>query len=284
MNKLTVVINNNALTAQPVMMGSKELTDVINQKKDHAKIPNDIRHDKVIRAIETMLSNLGHSPLEGNDKNQQVTITSGVILKTDYRGFKEEYLLDKKHSLCLVAGYSTAIRMAVIERLEELEQHQQPEFPVPQTFAEALILAGKLEAERVQLSLENKEKQAMLIQQEKEHEIFVDSFFDTKQAIPIGQFAKITGVLGKNQMFEYLRNTGVMMSSLFRNEPYQKYMQHFIIRGQFGTPLLKCTSAKWLLNRMVKSGLISSAKKEMCYTDIKAKYSNDLDVLLNIAA
>ncbi|CAH0133079.1 hypothetical protein SRABI106_00038 [Rahnella aquatilis] len=284
MNNLLTVVSNNTLTAQPVMMGSKELADVINRNKDHEKIPNDIRHDKVIRAIETMLSNLGHSPLGGNDKNQQVTITTGVILKTDYRGFKEEYLLDRDHAICLVAGYSTAIRMGVIRRLHELEQQQQPAFPVPQTFAEALILAGKLEAERVQLLLENKEKESMLIQQEKEHEIFVDSFFDTKQAIPIGQFAKITGVLGKNQMFEYLRNTGVMMSSLDRNEPYQQYMKHFIIRGQYGTPLLKCTSAKWLLNRMVKSGLISSVKKEMCYGDIKAKYSNDLDVLLNIAA
>lgn len=278
-------VPNNTLTPQPVMMSSKELTDVINQKKDHAKIPNEIQHKNVIRAIETMLSNLmGDGSLRSHDKNQNVTINSGVILKTDCRGYKEEYLLDKKHSLCLVAGYSTAIRMAVIERLEELEQQQQPAFSVPQTFAEALILAGKLEAERVQLLLENKEKESMLIQQEKEHGIFVDSFFDTKQAIPIGQFAKITGVSGKNQMFEYLRNTGVMMSSLDRNEPYQQYMKHFIIRGQYGTPLLKCTSAKWLLNRMVKSGLISSAKKEIFYIDIKAKYSNDLDVLLNIAA
>jgi len=288
MNALNVVVNNtvtvnhSVAANSTVMMTSKELTEVINQNKDHEKVPNDIRHDNVIRAIEKMLSNLGHSSHGSHDKNQQLKIIPGVILKTDYRGYKEEYLLDKKHSLCLVAGYSTAIRMGVIERLEELEAAQQPAFKVPQTFAEALMLAGKLEAERVQLALENKEKEQLLIQQETEHETFIDSMFDEGQAISVGTFAKITGVFGKIQMFEYLRNSGVMMQSK-GNEPYQQYMNHFIIRGVHNTPLLKCSSAKWLLTRMMKSGLITANKKEWCIEEIKAKYSNNLDVALAAA-
>lgn len=214
MNALNVVVNNGFNTSavmannQPVMMSSKELTEVINQYKDHERVINDIRHDTVIRAIETMLKNLGHSTLQCHDKNQQLTIVPGVIIKTDYRGYKEEYLLDKKHSQCLVAGYSTAIRMGVIERLEELEAAQKPAFAIPQTFAEALMLAGQLETERAQLALENKEKEQLLIQQEEEHETFIDVFFDEGKAINIGTFAKITGVFGKNQMFEYLNRHG----------------------------------------------------------------------------
>ncbi|MDA3133444.1 phage antirepressor KilAC domain-containing protein [Atlantibacter subterraneus] len=288
MNKLNLVENNTVTVNQAVsannivMMSSKELTEVINQNKDHQKVTNDIRHDTVIRAIETMLKNLGHSTLQCHDKNQQLIVIPGVILKTDYRGYKEEYLLDKKHSMCLVAGYSTAIRMGVIERLEELEAQQKPAFAIPQSFAEALMLAGKLEAERAQLELENKEKEQLLIQQEEEHETFLDVFFDDNKAINIGTFAKITGVFGKIQMFEYLRNSGVMMQSN-GNEPYQQYMKHFKICGIHKTPLLKCSSAKWLLNRMVKDNLISKSKKEWCYDEIKAKYSNDLDAVLAAA-
>jgi len=87
------------------------------------------------------------------------------------------------------------------------------EFEVPRTFAEALMLASKLEAERVQLELENKEKEQLLIQQEEAHETFIDVFFDENKTISIGTFAKTTGVLGPKQMFEYLRNSGVMMQS-----------------------------------------------------------------------
>ncbi len=285
MNALNVVVNNSFNTSavmannQPVMMSSKDLTEVINQYKDHEKVPNEIRHGNVVRAVEKMLSNLGHDSLESHQKNQRVTVIPGVVLITDIRGYKQEYLLDKKHSQCLVAGYSTAIRMGVIERLEELEAAQKPSYAIPQTFAEALMLAAQKEAERAQLELENKEKEQLLIQQEAEHETFIDVFFDEDKTISIGTFAKITGALGPNQMFEYLRNSGVMMSSK-GNEPYQQYMKHFKINGAYNTPRLKCSSAKWLLGRMMKSGLISASKKEWCYEEIKAKYSNDLDAAL----
>lgn len=156
------------------------------------------------------------------------------------------------------------------------------EFAIPPTYAEALMLAGKLEAERVQLALENKEKEQLLIKQEEEHETFLDVFFNEDQVISIGTFAKITGVLGQKQMFEYLRNSGVMMQSN-GNEPYQQYMKYFKIRGSHNTPLLKLSGCKWLLSRMVKNNLISKSKKEWCYNEIKLKYSDDLDAALAAA-
>ncbi|MEB7712348.1 phage antirepressor KilAC domain-containing protein [Kluyvera cryocrescens] len=165
---------------------------------------------------------------------------------------------------------------------EYFDYTEQPAFKVPQTYAEALMIAAQTEAERERLALENKEKEQLLIQQEAEHETFVDMFFDESKAISIGTFAKITGVFGKNQMFDYLRNSGVMMQSN-GNEPYQQYMKHFIIRGAYNTPLLKCSSAKWLLGRMVRDNLISASKKEWCYEEIKAKYSDDLEIALNAA-
>lgn len=48
-------------------------------------------------------------------------------------------LLDKEQSLCLVAGYSAPLRMAIIRRWQELETKQ---LAIPQNFAAALRLAA----------------------------------------------------------------------------------------------------------------------------------------------
>lgn len=59
-----------------------------------------------------------------------------------------EYQLTKKLSLCLVSGYSAQLRMAIIERWEELENAQAK---LPQSFAEALQLAAD-QAKQIELA------------------------------------------------------------------------------------------------------------------------------------
>ena len=54
-------------------------------------------------------------------------------------------LLTKEETLCLVAGYSAALRMAIIKRWQELESQQGPQ--IPQTYAAALLEAGRLALE-----------------------------------------------------------------------------------------------------------------------------------------
>jgi len=60
-------------------------------------------------------------------------------------------------------------------------------------------------------------------------------------------------------------------------------MKYFKIKGVHNTPLLKLSGVKWLLNRMVKNNLLTPAKKEWCYEEIKRKYSDDLDAALAAA-
>ena len=66
---------------------------------------------------------------------------------------REHFVLDHDHAMCLVSGYKVQLRMAVIQRLRALESgegmpwHEQqadtePEFQIPQTYAEALQLAA----------------------------------------------------------------------------------------------------------------------------------------------
>lgn len=95
-------------------------------------------------------------------------------------------------------------------------------YQMPQTYAEALrALADKAEqAER--LAIENNEM--------KPKAEFFDAVADSKDAIEIGQVAKVLAFpnVGRNKLFAFLRDTGILMSN---NIPYQKYID----KGYFRT-------------------------------------------------
>lgn len=50
---------------------------------------------------------------------------------------------------------------------------------------------------------------------------FFDAVADSKDAIEIGQVAKLIGSIGRNRLFELLRDKKVLMNN---NQPYQKYI------------------------------------------------------------
>ncbi|MVW75371.1 phage antirepressor KilAC domain-containing protein [Pseudomonas xionganensis] len=63
-----------------------------------------------------------------------------------------EYLLDREHTDCLLAGYSVPMRMKVIRRWHELEQ-AAADPAIPQTLPEALRLAADLAEQNNHLRL-----------------------------------------------------------------------------------------------------------------------------------
>lgn len=74
------------------------------------------------------------------------------------------YKLTKKGCLILASGYDAILREKIINRWEELEtKERNGVFAVPQTFAEALMLAAKQ-----QLALEEKEKKIAALNEEQE--------------------------------------------------------------------------------------------------------------------
>lgn len=87
-------------------------------------------------------------------------------------------------------------------------------YHVPQTYAEALrALADKAE------KMEALQKQNQLMQPKAD---FFDAVTDSKQAIPIGDVAKILDIgIGRNKLFEFLRQKSILTSD---NRPYQKYI------------------------------------------------------------
>jgi phage regulator Rha-like protein len=58
------------------------------------------------------------------------------------------YQLTKEETILLISGYDALLRLKIIRRWAELETKQ-----LPKTFSEALLLAGKIQAEKEQLAL-----------------------------------------------------------------------------------------------------------------------------------
>lgn len=122
MNNLIVPQN------QPLTMSSKEIADFTGK-----------RHDHVMRDIKKMLLELypAGAPNFGgtylSEQNKELPL----------------FNLDRKHTDCLLTGYSATARMKVIDRWHELESQAKPQ--VPQTYAEALQLAAD-QAKKLELA------------------------------------------------------------------------------------------------------------------------------------
>lgn len=95
-----------------------------------------------------------------------------------------------------------------------------PKFELPQTFAQALMLAAK------QAELIEKQQTELNITQPKA--LVYDIISDCTNLKTIGEISKIIGT-GRNRFFEYLRNKKILMTN---NLPYQNYIEqgYFIVK------------------------------------------------------
>ncbi|HSH52327.1 MAG TPA: phage regulatory protein/antirepressor Ant [Bacteroidales bacterium] len=179
-------------------MSTREIAALTGKKHQHVLRDVDILNDNYIKLG---MSKVGQGyythPNTGNQQHR-------------------EYLLTKIQTFDLMTGYNTELRIRVNRRWAELEakQHQ-----IPQTYSEALMLAAK-QAEKLEL------QQSKINELEPKAE-FYDSVTNSKSAIDIGRAAKVLDMgLGRNKLFQKLRNKGVLMHD---NVPYQSYVD----RGYF---------------------------------------------------
>ncbi|HIF2328503.1 TPA: Rha family transcriptional regulator [Salmonella enterica] len=146
MTHKALVSNND----QP-LMSSNEIAELTGKSKSdvHVDIWNML---KQLYAIEKDDGKNHHH------KNQQVTVTDGVIACFDNRGYVSEFLLDRRHTEILITGYDVKRRAAVIDRWFALESGAaKPQHAVPQTLSEALMLAANLAKENEKLAEERDE-------------------------------------------------------------------------------------------------------------------------------
>ena len=162
------------------------------------------RHADVLESIDRILTN-------GNFRS--LCISSSY---TDKKGEnRREYFLTKDgFTLYMfnIQGYND-FKLAYINKFNEMEKSLR--FQIPQTFAEALKLAYEQ-----QLVIEEQKQQ--LIEAEPKVE-FYDTVTGSETTINFGQAAKVLNYkgLGRNKLFQYLRDKDILMSN---NTPYQRYV------------------------------------------------------------
>ncbi|WP_111896636.1 Rha family transcriptional regulator [Aeromonas caviae] len=223
------LINNNDQT-----MSSVEIAELTGK-----------RHDNVLADIRKMLVEI-QSPEKAGDYK-------------DGRGRTQPcLLLTKEETLCLVAGYSAALRMAIIKRWQELESQQGPQ--IPQTYAAALLEAGRL-------ALEVEQKNHLLAVQAPKV-AFADRVAGDDKGVNIGNYARAVG-LGQNVLFRVLRDHRILMSGGNRhNLPFQVYIERGYFTVKEGThthndetvptftPMVTGKGQQWLTRRLIYLGYL----------------------------
>lgn len=108
--------------SQRATMSSREISEITGKEISH-----------IHRDIRTMLDELKDDPELDH-----------VSEDKDARGYTTCFHLPKSLTMTLVAGYSTKLRKAIIDRWQTLEaQANGGAFQIPQTFAQALALAAQ---------------------------------------------------------------------------------------------------------------------------------------------
>ena len=171
MNQLMVM--NNEVT-----MSSREIAELVGKEHKH-----------VMRDLRVLSEQLGDM-FEG-----VVQVWTHPQNKQQY----EEYAIKRDTCITLLTGYDSVSRMKVIKRWQELESAQKP--AIPQTYAAALLEAGRLAME-----LEQAEAQLAIAAPKAE---FVDRYVDATGTYGFRQVAKMLSVK-ENWFSDFLIENGIM--------------------------------------------------------------------------
>ncbi len=171
MNQLMVM--NNEVT-----MSSREIAELVGKEHKH-----------VMRDLRVLSEQLGDM-FEG-----VVQVWTHPQNKQQY----EEYAIKRDTCITLLTGYDSVSRMKVIKRWQELESAQKP--AIPQTYAAALLEAGRLAME-----LEQAEAQLAIAAPKAE---FVDRYVDATGTYGFRQVAKMLSVK-ENWFSDFLIDKAIM--------------------------------------------------------------------------
>lgn len=184
-------------------MTSLELVKEINMFREQEGNRAELRHDTLRDIIK--------DELEEEILSQQILEKS--VPSNGGRPMMV-YELTLSQAKRVLLRESKFVRKAVIAYIERLERALKNKFQVPTTFAEALRLAAEQQ--------EKIEGQQKLIEVQTPKAEFYDEVVDSKDAIDMQAVAKVINMgIGRNKLFEFLRNNKVLMQN---NQPYQYYI------------------------------------------------------------
>ena len=183
------------------------MTDLIIKKETMTSLEiaevTGKRHDSILRDIRNILS-------QGVDAHNFVE-----TYYTDKSNRQQKcYTLTKKGCLILASGYDVILREKIINRWEELETKERNQYQVPQSFAEALMLAAKqqeqIEEQQRQLEANSKEIVELngAIAEMEPKVTYVDMILASKETVTTTQIAQDYGQSAK-AFNVLLRNFGL---------------------------------------------------------------------------
>ncbi len=116
---VTPHIGNNAMntlttTNQVVTMSSREIAELTNKQVKHI-------HVDIWNMTEQLYGIKKDGRKFDHYKNHKVTLSSGISVIIDSRGYVSEFNLDRYHTEVLITGYDLKRRAAVIKRWYDLE-------------------------------------------------------------------------------------------------------------------------------------------------------------------
>jgi anti-repressor protein len=201
MNGLTVINHGGQF-----VVDSREVAEMVGKE-----------HYNLLRDIEGYVQILENSNLRDGAtmRVSDFFIPSNYLSANPPRAYKH-YLLTRR-GCDMVANKMTGEKgvlftAAYVTKFEEMEkQIAQPQFQVPQTYAEALRLAAD-QAEQIQEMLPKAD--------------FHDTVSATLDDQTIQEVAKVLGT-GEKRLFRYLRNRKILMPD---NTPYQYYIDQRYFR------------------------------------------------------
>lgn len=153
---------------------------------------------------------------KGGRLNLHPLKTNGGIQKFVFINESELYFVLMRSDKPKAKPFRLWVTQEVLPNIRKTGKYEvQTQFKIPQTYAEALLEAGRL-------ALENEKMQAQIAKQKPLVE-FAENVACSVNSISVGEFAKILGIkgFGQNNLFAWLRNNGYLMND---NEPYQKFV------------------------------------------------------------
>lgn len=226
--------NLSIITSTEMTMGTREIAELLGKQHSNIKIS---------------AQRLAVSGVIGTLATQEFSHNGNVY---------EEYRLNKRDSLILVAQNCPEFTAQIVDRWQELESQQRPQ--IPQTYAAALLEAGRLA-----LEVEEKTKQLALAAPKV---AFADRVAGDDKGVNIGNYARAVG-LGQNVLFRALREHRILMSGGNRhNLPFQDYIERGYFTVKEGTrthndeihptftPMVTGKGQQWLTKRLIDLGYL----------------------------
>lgn len=225
-----VAINSNT---QIVSMTSQEIADLVGS-----------RHDNVKASIERLAINgIIQLPATQGVKNHLGQIVANYLFKGEQ---------GKRDSTIVVAQLSPQFTAKLVDRWMELEKQVKPQFQLPTSFSQALLLAAQLEEQKEQLTLQVASQQQVIEVQQVDVDA-LERIASRKGAMPMRDAAKLLNMRPMD-----LRDW--MLANNWTYSPYQDCYRPTATHSNAGHLVLSANDYRPLV-RVTYKGLVLLAKR-----------------------